>query len=78
MSKRLVDIPIGPLVEISAIEESDLKTKLMELGIVPGKYISIVFKAPLGDPIAIDCDGFTLSLRLSEAQLIHVNYKSLG
>lgn len=78
MSKRLIDIPIGPSVEILSIEESELRTKLMELGIVPGKSISIVFKAPLGDPIAIDCDGFILSLRLSEAQLIQVQYKSLG
>lgn len=76
MSIRLIEIPVGPTVEIATIDDSEIKAKLLELGIVPGKVVSIVFKAPLGDPIAIDCDGFTLSLRLSEAELINVKYNS--
>jgi Fe2+ transport system protein FeoA len=44
----------------------------MEMGLIKGKEITILFKAPLGDPIAIDVQGYVLSLRLDEAALIQV------
>lgn len=42
------------------------------MGLYPGKEIKIIFKAPFGDPIAIDIDGYTLSLRKSEASQIEI------
>jgi Fe2+ transport system protein FeoA len=42
------------------------------MGLVVGKEICILFKAPFGDPIAIDVQGYVLSLRLDEAKLIEV------
>jgi ferrous iron transport protein A len=72
MSSSLSNIQLGQAVTISSIEESFLKPKLMEMGLIKGKEITILFKAPLGDPIAIDVQGYVLSLRLDEAALIQV------
>ena len=46
--------------------------RLMELGLVPGTAIELVRRAPLGDPIELTVRGTHLSLRRSEASLIHV------
>lgn len=50
-----------------------MRVKLMEMGIVEGTQIKVLFRAPLGDPIAVDIKGYVLSLRLDEAALIQVN-----
>lgn len=72
MHKKLSTIAPGNQVRVVAIAESALKSKLMEMGIVKGKEITVLFRAPLGDPIAIDVKGYVLSLRLEEAALIEV------
>jgi Fe2+ transport system protein FeoA len=45
----------------------------MEMGLIAGKEVRVLFRAPFGDPIAIDVHGYVLSLRLDEAGLIQVN-----
>lgn len=72
MGKALSTIQIGQSVMVSKIRESLLKSKIMEMGLVEGKTIRILFKAPFGDPIAIDVQGYVLSLRLDEAALVEV------
>ena len=57
---------------IQSITENGLTSKLVDMGLYPGKAVKVVFKAPFGDPIAIDIDGYTLSLRLDEASLVEV------
>lgn len=44
----------------------------MEMGLTKGKMIQVLYRAPLGDPIAIDINGYVLSLRKDEAALIQV------
>lgn len=46
--------------------------RLRELGVLPGTRITLVRRAPLGDPIEISVRGSLLSLRKQEAQLIEV------
>jgi Fe2+ transport system protein FeoA len=46
--------------------------RLMELGLVPGTEVTLVRRAPLGDPIELAVRGVHLSLRRSEAGHIHV------
>jgi len=46
---------------------------MMEMGLLEGKQLEVLFRAPLGDPIAIDVSGYTLSLRKDEAAFITVN-----
>ena len=72
MVKSLDNIPNGQSVLVHSVEESSLRVKLMEMGIVQGKQLKVLFSAPLGDPIAIDVEGYVLSLRKDEASLINV------
>lgn len=77
MNRLLSEIPKDEVVEVISIESSPLRSKLMELGIIQGKEIKVLFHAPFGDPIAVKIGGFVLSLRKSEAALITVQGGSL-
>lgn len=57
---------------IKSLKNHVLSPKLTDMGLFPGKEIKILFKAPFGDPIAVQVDNFTLSLRKDEAQLIEI------
>ena len=48
---------------------------MIEMGLTEKLITKVVLIAPLGDPIAIDINGFILSMRKSEAQ--HVLVKKL-
>ena len=65
-------IGVGKRVKISAIENDDNLIKLMEMGCVPGEVVQVEQIAPLGDPISISVAGYSLSLRISEAESILV------
>ena len=69
---RLSEVSTGKKVIIKQFEEDDLFIKLMEMGCVPGEIIRIDQVAPLGDPISISVAGYSLSLRLNEADHIFV------
>lgn len=70
--KTLAQLPLHEKAKVVGIVESELKPKLLEMGLYAGKEVEVLFKAPFGDPIAVDISGYTLSMRLSEAQLIEV------
>lgn len=72
MEQTLSEIANGASVVARSISTSALKVKLMEMGIIEGKVLTVLFRAPFGDPIAVDADGYILSLRLEEAALINV------
>lgn len=72
MQKRLSDCLLGEAIEVLSIEDDFMATKLIEMGMTEHLKTKIVLIAPLGDPIAIDIKGFTLSLRISEAEKILV------
>lgn len=72
MQKRLSDCQLGEAIEVLSIEDDFIATKLIEMGMTEHLKTKIVLIAPLGDPIAIDIKGFTLSLRKSEAEKILV------
>jgi Fe2+ transport system protein FeoA len=46
--------------------------RLREMGLVPGTRLTLVRRAPLGDPIEISLRGSLLSLRRSEADFIEI------
>jgi ferrous iron transport protein A len=70
--KTLAQLPIQRKSVVTLIKDSALKPKLLEMGIYVGKQVEVLFKAPFGDPIAVDIDGYVLSMRLDEARLIEV------
>jgi ferrous iron transport protein A len=72
MEKKLSELGIGEAATIVRFEEDTLFLKLMEMGCVPGEAVGVEHVAPLGDPISITVAGYSLSLRLAEAELIWV------
>ena len=69
---KLSELKSGEKGKIKAFENSDLELKLMEMGCIPGEEVVVEQKAPPGDPISIRIAGYSLSLRLNEADQIIV------
>lgn len=55
---------------IHGFRDEQLSLKLLDMGCLPGTIVEMKFAAPLGDPICIDVDGYSLSLRMAEASTI--------
>lgn len=72
MLKKLSEVKPGLSVRINSFSEQEIFLKLMEMGCLPGETVCIEKVAPLGDPISIKVSGYTLSLRLNEAETILV------
>lgn len=69
---KLSDLRPGQEAIIGEFDNSDILLKLLEMGCVPGERIYLEQVAPLGDPISIKISGYSLSLRLNEAEQINV------
>jgi ferrous iron transport protein A len=69
---KLSDLRKGERAVIQSISGTELRLKLMEMGCLPGEVVIHKGKAPFGDPIAIEVQGYKLSLRLSEAESIKI------
>ena len=67
---RLSQLKAGERGRIQGFETSDLELKLMEMGCIPGELVVVEKIAPLGDPISIRIAGYSLSLRINEADQI--------
>lgn len=50
--------------------------RLREMGLLPGTTITLMRKAPMGDPIEIKVRGYNLTLRKSEADHVMVEPKA--
>lgn len=70
MEKSLAKIRPGESGVVHSITSCELSAKLVEMGLYRGKEVRVLYRAPLGDPIAVDVEGYVLSLRLDEAQLV--------
>ncbi|MFY7707589.1 MAG: FeoA family protein [Flavobacteriales bacterium] len=72
MKTALSNVIPGNSATITGVKRGELFAKLTELGLFQGKEIKVLFKAPFGDPIAVDVEGYVLSLRKDEAELVEV------
>ncbi len=68
----------GTTVRITKLQETNPKLyrKLNAMGLISGSSVTVLGRAPFGDPISISTLGYMLSLRLNEARQIVV--ASLG
>ncbi len=55
---------------ICCLNDPEMGLKLLEMGCIPGTEVKMNSRAPLGDPITIIVNNYTLSLRLDEAETI--------
>ena len=65
--KSVRDLKIGESGTICCLNDPEMSLKLLEMGCIPGTPVRLNSKAPLGDPITIIVNDYTLSLRLDEA-----------
>lgn len=70
--KKLSELKTGAIAVIEQFRSDSFSLKLMEMGCVPGEKIRIDKIAPLGDPICVAVAGYSLSLRITEAEEILV------
>lgn len=69
----LAELSVGERARVSGIEGNDtISVRLMEMGITPGVELSLVGRAPLGDPLEFEVRGYRLSLRRSEAARVEI------
>ena len=73
MNKKLSELKLGQKAVIKSFGTLEIHLKLMEMGCLPGEEISVEQVAPLGDPVSVSVAGYTLSLRLDEAEHIIVD-----
>lgn len=69
---KLSELKSGEKARIKEFQSTDIELKLMEMGCIPGEEVVIEQRAPLGDPISIRVAGYSLSLRINEADQIIV------
>ncbi len=69
----ITELKPGDLAEVEEVYgDGELRQRLLDLGILPGRVIEFVRFAPLGDPLEIEVLGSRISLRATEANLINV------
>ncbi|PSR55483.1 ferrous iron transport protein A [Adhaeribacter arboris] len=68
--KSVRDLKVGESGTICCLNDPEMSLKLLEMGCIPGTPVKLNSKAPLGDPITIIVNDYTLSLRLDEAGTI--------
>ena len=49
-----------------------LRQHFLDIGVIPGAYITVIKYAPMGDPLEIRIHGYELTLRLDDATKIEV------
>ncbi|MCC6601292.1 MAG: ferrous iron transport protein A [Crocinitomicaceae bacterium] len=62
----------GEACTVHSLNAGELAPKMAEMGLYTGKNLRVLFRAPFGGPMAIDLDGYVLSLRLDEASMVVV------
>ena len=69
----LSDLPVGSsCVVTNILGEGKVRRRLFDMGVTPGAKITVVKKAPLGDPLQVILRNYDLTLRKTEAELVVV------
>lgn len=53
--------------------EGALRLRLLDMGLIPRTVVTVIKKAPMGDPIELSLRGYQLSIRLESAKDIEVD-----
>ncbi len=69
----LASAPTAARMRITSINGDGAHAgRMMEMGIIEGAEVSVVRRAPLGDPLHIRLGDYELSLRSVQAELVDV------
>jgi ferrous iron transport protein A len=71
---KLSELTPGQNATIKGITglENDVRKKLMIMGILPNTPITLVRKAPMGDPLQVEVRGVSVALRVNIADSVQV------
>ena len=73
---RLSDLRLGTSARVIALQEDTaddpIAKRLSNLGFVPGRTVTPLRRAPLGDPVVYRVADYELCLRRHEARMVHV------
>ena len=71
---KLSELPAGQSGVIASMPTGRASlTRLREMGLVPGAKVTIVRRAPLGEPIEISLHGSRIAMRNHEASFIEMS-----
>lgn len=73
VTMTLNDVKPGSTVKIEGMENSNIKSRLMSMGLIKGTSVKVLRSAPMGDPMAISVRSYNLALRVSDAKNITVS-----
>jgi ferrous iron transport protein A len=69
----LDQLPTGGHGRVDGVDgDAVLRRRLMELGLCGGAAVSVLRRAPLGDPLVVRVRGYELSLRAEQARLVRI------
>ncbi len=69
----LRDLKIGHTAVVKTVGGAGtLRRHFLDMGVIPGAEVTVVKYAPMGDPMELLIHGYTLTLRLSDAEQIEV------
>ncbi len=69
----LKDLKVGESAVIDKVGgEGALRQHFLDMGVIPGAYVTLVQFAPMGDPMELRIHGYELTLRLADAEKIEI------
>lgn len=71
---KLSELKMGQsanIVHLNALP-NDIRKKLMIMGMLPNTPVTLIRKAPLGDPLQVEVRGVSLAIRSKVAEEIEI------
>ena len=74
MQNNFLNLKAGDRVKVTGYSQGDpiYRSKLLSMGLIPGVLFRVIRSAPMGDPLEILVNGFHLSLRRQEADILNI------
>ena len=71
---KLFELRDGQSARVTGFSVGDraYRQKLIQMGLRKGVTFTLLRKAPLGDPVEINCGGILLTLRKGEGDIVEV------
>ncbi len=71
---ELSKLPVGKFGKVVSLKATGLvRSRLLDLGLIPETVIKVIRQSPAGDPVAYAIRGAIIALRSEESRLITVN-----
>ncbi|MCL1903357.1 MAG: ferrous iron transport protein A [Oscillospiraceae bacterium] len=72
--KNLTNMCVGESAQVALLlNKGSIRTRLEDLGLIPGTRIHCIHKSPYGDPVAYEIRGAVIALRSDDAKGVLLN-----